>query len=407
MSTYIPLLLKKVVYFISAYLPRTNKAVLGSYKNTFSDNAKYLYLHWQQNDFIRAIWISGDINVINQLNADGFEAYHRRSLWGIYHCLTAKYYFYNSYIGDINQYFARGGIKVNLWHGSPLKKIEFDITSGPLANTYQSTNTLARWENAIKFHQEYVKPDMMLSPSPIVDKCFSSAFRLSKDQLCRSGNPRTDFYRRYPDSRCSLSALFKRSYSHVILYAPTWNDQATLSASTATTNEQAIDWQALSKQLQSSDQLFLVRFHPNEAHLGHQIAQLDNIINISDWQDVYNILHDIDLLITDQSSLFIDLLNYDIPTLFYHRYPQTEGMVSGTSLRENYDYVDQLPIVGNEFKNNDIISFDILLATLNDGHCFLLNSAEVLQYQQLKNIYWDKTSEDAFDNIEGMMTSSA
>ncbi|QFU23418.1 CDP-glycerol glycerophosphotransferase family protein [Shewanella eurypsychrophilus] len=406
MSTYL-LLLRKIIYFTSGFFPRVNKAVMGSYKDQFCDNAKYLYLHWQRNQFIKTIWISGDINIVKQLNNEGYEAYHRWSYKGLFHCLTAKYYFYNSYIGDINQYLAKGAIKVNLWHGSPLKKIEFDITSGPLANTYHSTSAFKRISNSLKFHQQHVRPDLMLSPSPIVDSLYSSAFRLSNSKIHRCGNPRTDYYRRYPEKKCSLTEMFKHKYAQVILYAPTWNDQTAVTHNKSQQNQdqQEFNWQALSKQLQQSNQLFLVRFHPNEAHLGKRIGTLDNIIDISHWQDVYNILHDIDLLITDQSSLFIDLLLHNIPTLFYHQKTQQASSQTQTSLRENYDYTQHLPLVGKAFKQNDINSFQELLQSIKTGSCFEQSPTKSLHYRQLKNIFWNQQTQDTFDTIESYMKS--
>ncbi|UXM80849.1 CDP-glycerol glycerophosphotransferase family protein [Shewanella seohaensis] len=116
-------LVKKCIFALSWLVPRNaNKAVLGCYKNRFADNSKYLFLHWQQTHFMQTIWISGDKALIHALRQQGYTAHSRWSLLGIYHALTAKYYVYNSYIGDINQWLAAGAIRINLWHGSPLKK---------------------------------------------------------------------------------------------------------------------------------------------------------------------------------------------------------------------------------------------------------------------------------------------
>ena len=225
MTNLILMILRKVIYYGSAFSPRSEKAVMGSYKNQFSDNAKYLYIHWQQTQFIRAIWISGNPEVIAALHKRGFEAYHRRSFLGLFHCLTAKYYFYNSYIGDINQNLAKGAIKVNLWHGSPLKKIEFDITSGPLTHTFQASNSISKLTNSLRYHQQHIKPDIMLSPSPMMDKLFMSAFRLTDKHMLRSGNPRTDYHKRYPEQKLSFTNLFNHHFDKVIMYAPTWKEQ--------------------------------------------------------------------------------------------------------------------------------------------------------------------------------------
>jgi len=390
-----------------------NKAVLGSYKDQFSDNAKYLCLHWQQTRFIRAIWISGDAQLIQELKKQGIEAYHRRSLRGLYHCLTAKYYFYNTYIGDINQYVARGAIKTNLWHGSPLKKIEFDIESGPLAHIYHAQGPLGRLRNSLKFHQQHITPDIMLSPSPVIDPLFSSAFRITPQQVIRSGNPRSDYYKRYPNHKKSLKSIFNVQYNQVILYVPTCHDVAQTQGNKSLTLSQSqmdrmchydkgFDWSKLSQQLQKNNQLFLIRFHPNEAHLGKRLGQYPNIIDISSWQDVYSILHEVDLLITDQSSLFIDLLLHRVPILFY-RFNQKE---ESTQLRETYDYAECLPLVGgistecNASSNSAVHTFPALLKRLNREESFYIDSETEKEYRLLQQIYWQTEDRDAFTTIE-------
>ncbi|MPY24834.1 CDP-glycerol glycerophosphotransferase family protein [Shewanella sp. YLB-07] len=457
MKSIIFLLLRKAIYYTSGLCPRATKAVIGSNQDRFSDNAKYLYLHWQNTDFIRSIWISGDKELVSQLRGDGFEAYHRRSIRGIFHCLTAKYYFYTSYIGDISQYLAKGATKVNLWHGSPLKKIEFDIISGPLATTYQATDLKNKLFNSLKYHQAYIKPDIMFSPSPVMDVLFSSAFRLPTSQIHRSGNPRTDYYRRYPEKKQSITQLFNQQYNQVILYRPTWidsprdakistkrdigrqaergNDQKTEKSAEQSSEKNikpnkryigGINWQSLSTQLQENNQLFLIRFNPSQAHLAKQLKNYANIIDISHWQDIYNIFHEIDLLITDESSLCIDFLLYQTPTIFYTSSdvrkdetsktaastltkPSTSALLTQTETKtetenshtksDNYDYVDNLPLFGiGHSKTLD--NFEDLLTKLRSDNSFYISAEESQEYKQLTQLFWPEQLCDAFDTIE-------
>ncbi len=318
-----------------------NKVVFGCYKNKFSDNAKYLYLHWHKTQFKRVIWISGDPKVIAKLKQQQMEAYPRWSIQGIWHSLTAKYFCYTSYIGDVNQHLAMGAFKINLWHGSPMKKIEFDIDTGPLTKVYQQIEAGNGVESylagqacnvwrKIRYHQEYIKPDLMLSPSPLIDKLFCSAFRLNKETLLRTGFPRTDYYRLYSDM--SANHVFDNQghkhefhhYDKLVLYAPSWRDylldensQQRSSKLGANPYQAAIDWQAMSNTLVKANSLLLVRFHPNEAHLGESIKDYPNIIDISARDDVYDLLHAINLLITDYSSLFIDILPLNAEIAFF------------------------------------------------------------------------------------------
>ncbi len=396
------------IYQLSAYAPRSHKAVFGSYKNRFTDNSKYLYLHWRREAFIRCIWISGDKALIKRLQAQGHEAYPRRSLQGIYHCLTAKYYFYSSYLGDINQHLGKGAIKVNLWHGSPMKKIEFDIDSGPLAEIYHAPKP-ARFN----YHQQHIRPDLMLSPSAQMSRCFQSAFRLKPEQLLRASYPRTDYFSRSPNAATPLSQLIGRPFKQVILYAPSWRDTGLKEQANQTSPyDQAFNWAKLSVSLRAKGQVLLLRFHPNEAHLAGRYSHFANIIDISQREDVYDILGQIDLLITDTSSLFIDALYhglsfrlYDLDSGKQSLHQQQEQSV--TAERSLYDYAASLPLLDKtRARHWHLKDFGELLTFLAAGD-FSVKAEEMEDYRQLVETYWQADAPSSFGALEQWMRQTS
>ncbi|WP_394200875.1 CDP-glycerol glycerophosphotransferase family protein [Shewanella waksmanii] len=402
-STLMPMLkglLAKLSNRILAMLPRQHKAVLGCYKNKFADNSKYLYLHWQLNHFIRAIWISGDDKVVAQLNRKGYEAYHRWSFKGLYHAITAQYYFYTSYVGDVNQYTHGGAIKTNLWHGSPLKKIEFDIDQGPLAKVYQSSNQQQAWLKSTMFYQEHIRPDLVLCPSTEVQKLFQSAFRLSSQQTLITGNPRTDFYGCYPHRQKEISKLIGQTYRQVILYAPTWRDAGLTDKQPGQSPyNKAFNWPQLSAQLKRNHQLLLIRLHPNEAHYAQELQDMDNILDISDRDDVYDLLKQIDLLITDSSSLFIDILPNNTPFRFYCFDSQV------TEQRSHYNYSQSLPFINNEDCRWRLADFEEVQTCL-DSDFTQLSKQEIEDYDNLKQWFWEKKSTSNFEILESYIIKS-
>ncbi|MGS0828022.1 CDP-glycerol glycerophosphotransferase family protein [Shewanella sp. 0m-8] len=437
-------ILRKLIFMLSGLAPRTSKkAVFGSYKEGFSDNSKYLYLHWQQTKFIRCIWISGNKAVITQLQSQNLEAYYRWSFKGIYHSLTAKYFFYNSYIGDINQWLANGAVKINLWHGLPMKKIEFDITTGPMAEVFNPKSQLAQCKQWLLAHQQRTIPDLMLSPSPLIDSLFCSAFRLSSSQLLRATNPRTDYFtlgyaikneiesdspvkgstEQYPTSgEPSPSTLTQSIKSllavhltqpskpapqpHIILYVPSWRD----SHQEGNPYNKAFNWQQLSNHLAANNQLFLLRLHPNEAALADELTSYANIINITPLEDVYSLLHLVDLLITDYSSLFIDVLPQGTPICFY-RFDEQHYQ---RDCRDIYDYATKLP----EFAPK-CTSFNELLKQLEpetiaarrfnaiDSGQRANQTSYKNNYQAVTELFWGKGTPNAFEALEERIGSSS
>ena len=119
------------VYWLSFLVPRDKKIWLfgSTFGRRFADNPRYLYLYVSQHRDelgIRPIWISHNEDVVKMLNAEGYEAYMYHSLKGIWFALRGKLYLYDNYSKDINFWQSGGALKINLWHGIPLKKIQHD-----------------------------------------------------------------------------------------------------------------------------------------------------------------------------------------------------------------------------------------------------------------------------------------
>lgn len=375
-------ILGKLIYFLSGLMPRqSNKAVFGCYRDLFTDNSKYLFLHYSAAPRVRAIWISGDEALVERLTQEGHEAYHRGSLLGRWHALTAGVYCYSSYVGDINQWLCRGAFLVNLWHGSPLKEIEFDISNGPLAERYRRTQPGMR---AWRHHQLYLKPDLMLAPSFRVADCFRSAFRLPENRVCIGGYPRTDFADS-PEMASNPPLPAFCNGRRRILYAPSWRDGADGNPYLA-----AMDWPRLSDWMVDNDCVLLVRLHPNEREMARDLAKYPFIVDISGREDIYDLLPDLSLVITDYSSLYIDGLLFDVPVLFY----RFDHAWYASDCRKSYSYSRNLPEAGRV-----VTDFDALLTELQLGYCFDRNQNRQGRAAQ-RNQFWEPGLPRAFEVID-------
>ncbi|MBL7251077.1 CDP-glycerol glycerophosphotransferase family protein [Alloalcanivorax marinus] len=375
-------ILGKLIYFISGWVPRqSHKAVFGCYRDLFTDNSKYLFLHYSGAPRVRAIWISGDEYLVERLNQEGHEAYHRGSWRGRWHALTAGVYCYSSYVGDINQWLCRGAFLVNLWHGSPLKEIEFDISNGPLADRYRRTHPGMR---AWRYHQLYLKPDLMLAPSFRVADCFRSAFRLPEHRVRIGGYPRTDFADS-PEMAANPPLPAFCNGRRRILYAPSWRDGAN-----GNPYLEALDWPRLSDWLVENDSVLLLRLHPNEREMARDLAKYPFIVDISHREDIYDLLPDLALVITDYSSLYIDGLLFDVPVLFY----RFDHAWYASDCRKAYAYSRDLPAAGRV-----VGDFETLLAELQRGYCFDRNQNRTGRAAQ-RNQFWQPGLPRAFEVID-------
>ena len=130
---YLPKILNPVLFFLYLFVyffPRDKKNwVFGSGVGmNFSDNAKYLFLYCSSLSEINSCWITRNKTLVESLRAEGLNAHYKYSAKGLWLSISSKVYVYDSRTESIDHWFSAGALKVNLWHGSPLKTIDRDIT---------------------------------------------------------------------------------------------------------------------------------------------------------------------------------------------------------------------------------------------------------------------------------------
>lgn len=307
-------LLKWIPYFLSGWMPRRNDIwVFGTYRHNFSDNAKYLFLHVSKTrPNVRAVWISRDAKTVARLRALGFEAHLQQSWSGWWYCLRAKCYFFIGYSFDINFFTSRGAILVNLWHGTPIKRIEFDIQNGPDASLFMAPT----WRDRLIKHPAVFRGcDFVLSASPFVSEyALSSAFRLPIERCLSLGYPRNDVL--FQDRPTTLDQLHQlgdadfarqlkrfESAAKVVLFLPTWRESASGAAAPP-----KLDWSRLNEFLKLHGGVFIIKPHPLETLTGAfpNNGDFQHIVVLPADVDVYPLMVFADVLLTDYSSVMFD-----------------------------------------------------------------------------------------------------
>lgn len=321
--TLAKIILGKIIFNFSGLLRRDKRIwVFGSF-GIFNDNSKYLYLYCQNINDIKAVWISRNKNSVIAAREFG-PSYYYLSVKGMFYTLRAGVYIYSSYLSDINYYTSKGSFKVNLWHGIPLKKIEFDINSYPLFSVFRGANSFRRFIYAV----QHVRPDLILSPSEYVsDYSFTNAFRVDKKDIIHARYPRvTELI------NCS-PIVFDTEYNKVFLYAPTWRDDGKDFIT-----ESRIDFIFLNEWLLANNSLLLIKLHPSTKVKVYDNS-FSNIKLVENQIDPIVLLRTSDCLITDYSSIYFDYLYLNRPIIFFsfdvERYVKNREMY--------FDYNDVTP----------------------------------------------------------------
>lgn len=238
--------------------------------------------------------------------------YHSMEYKEVY--AKAKYWFTPSRLPDYivpkeNQVY------VQFWHGTPLKRLGFDI----LVKGKNAMHTVKEWKRLYEYDAS--RYSYMVSPSKFVTEKYISAFNLKeigKDKcILETGYPRNDalftFDEKFIENTKKELGIPKDK--KVILYAPTWRDDQ-YKVGTGYTYQLGIDFDEFKKRF-SKDYVILFRTHYLVAEAIDLTKYEGFIFNVSNYSDINDLYIISDMIITDYSSVFFDYANLKRPMLFY------------------------------------------------------------------------------------------
>ena len=301
--------------------PTDDKLVLFEcfFAKKYVDSPKAIYLEMLNNpaysDY-RFVWVfrREDLEEKRKLvenDRTSVVIYHTRECWKMYG--KAKYWVLNTRVQDFIEK-KPDQVFIQTWHGTPLKHLGFDITTGN--NPKFTPEELGqRYLNNVR------KADYWISPSRFATEAFTTAFGFDRlgmeDKLIETGYPRNDdLFRLTPEKIKALKKDMNLPQDKkIILYAPTWRDtQHDLKIGFT------FDPVAVTEKLIESlpdDYIILMRLHyliANEIDLTKFSGLAYDYSGYEDINDLYAVA---DVLMTDYSSVFFDYANLHRPMLFY------------------------------------------------------------------------------------------
>jgi CDP-glycerol glycerophosphotransferase len=194
------------------------------------------------------------------------------------------------------------------WHGTPLKRIGWDMETIQMANKNyleQFAKDVAGW-------------DALVSPNAYSTEIFRRAFRYDGPVL-EIGYPRNDVFHRPAEREERRATIAERlgieAGRRVILYAPTWRDNQ-YNRSGRYQFALKLDLERMHRRFKD-DSVLLVR--------GHQLvaATVDTSMfggfarNVSFYPDISDLYLVADVLVTDYSSVMFDFVNTGRPMVFF------------------------------------------------------------------------------------------
>ncbi len=281
----------------------------------YSDSPKAIYeymLNKQEYEGYRFVWVAkrGEKRYFPKNNRTKIVEYNSNAYKKVY--AEAKYWISNS---RLPEYLSkkRGQVYIQTWHGTPFKKLGFDIEvkGGNAMNTVKDIRH--------KYVSDSKRYDYLISSSDFCTKHFASIFHLEKraEIIKTLGSPRCDKIGKVGKEEIekNKNALNLPKNKKIVLYAPTWRDDQHKSG-VGYTFENELDFEKIQKRF-GDKIVILFRAHYFIANSFDFERYKDFVFDMSDYPDINDLYNISDVLITDYSSVMFDFAALKRPMFFY------------------------------------------------------------------------------------------
>ena len=294
---------KLIIFFksVNLLIPKNNNKYVFISNPLYSDNCKYLYEYYEENNLEKTIvWLSWKRKDYSLLNKYNFKYYNFFSFKGLFHFVTSKFIFSTHCEGQALK--SSNQIYIDLWHGLPLKTI-YSLIKGNETKVYCSN------------------VDYRIVPTLEMKEIFEKAFNSKNTKHKIIGQPCNIKL----DNKRILSNQLIQPNSKIVLYVPTFrkSDIFDYDGEFQWFSDKNFDINSFNTFLNRENIVIFVKLHPAEEKIVNlENISLSNIIIIKTSYlidnnlDIYNLLPEIDTLITDYSSIYFDFLLYDKPIIF-------------------------------------------------------------------------------------------
>ncbi len=394
------------VYLLVKLIPKDKKLYLigSSLGLHFADNGKYLFLYASQNvGDIKTVFISKDKSVVDFLKSNGYRAEYLYSRRGFKTVVRAKKAFLNHSVRDISPLLLGGAEIIQLWHGTPLKKIGYNADWTADSAKAHIKNGLRRIIYTI-FPYMYGSRwfDKIVVSSETISGTFQTAFGIDKTKIEIVGQPRNDCLHR--DFRLDkkifteldyLNSL-KVKYDIIISWLPTHRGKSGKTLINLI-DQYGFDEAEFTDFLKSHNIGFIAKPHFLEREALAGRSDLGENFIIYDYVDPYPLLRYTDILMTDYSSVFFDFLLTDRPMIFspfdFDDYIKTEADFQ-------YDYNEVTPGPKCRDWNETKTAIADAIKTIKSGNpdSFAEKRVEIRdRFNRYKTDFCKKTVEEFFD----------
>lgn len=314
-----------LVKMICVIFPIAKKKILfiGYYGVQYGCNPKYISEYFVAKDSgWDVVWA---FTVPEKYNIAGVRKVRYLSIKYLYEMCTAQVIVTNYRMTDLFRK-RNGQIYIQTWHSSlRLKMIEKDSEASLPAHYVAMAKA------------DSMKIDVLLSGCGFSTEIFERAFWYN-GQILETGTPRCDvLFEKNDEKNAEIKArLGVSTDTNILLYAPTFRKNDNLSCYN-------IDYSRLLDTLSETmpgKWRILVRLHPHlKGHSNDLFGGLKSVLDVTDYDDIQELLMVSDYLVSDYSGLIFDFMITRRPCVLYT--PDLDEYVAKD--RKLYFKIEELP----------------------------------------------------------------
>lgn len=279
---------------------RSRVLLINDMSPSFSDNLKYIGLELRKRDESITIYYCGHtLNCVDQLKELNITPVIINSIKYFYYGMTSKVIVTNS--GGISYLpLKKDQYVINTWHGGgAYKKMGIDMYES--SSLFRKDLLLAARETSF-----------YLSTCERFKNAFCKSMLASPDKFWSIGMPRNDMLKRTDDHKRSMirTKLGLGDSDKLVLFAPTYRKRNDNYFNESIAISYGIDEIKVCEALNSrfgGNWIFAYRFHPCIVNR-ELVNSQDNVIDLTDYDDMQELLLAADVMINDFSSSMWDYM---------------------------------------------------------------------------------------------------
>ena len=323
----------------------------------YNSNTKYIseYLLKNYPDIFEIVYPLGKKRDFSILKEKKIVPVRLGSLKYYYYIMTSKFFITTS--GAIAYIpFRKKQVVINTWHGGgAYKKMGLDTTN----------NFFYRLDCKLTAK----KTSYFLSSNKYFSDIVNKSLLISYNKFLNIGLPRNDiFFSDYSDIIKKVKIYYKIDENKkIIMYAPTYRPfKGNPFFLKHELGPYEIDTELILEELKkkfSGEWVFVLRLHPSIAELIQKNSN-EKVINVSDYDDIQELMCASDILINDYSSTMWDFVQTKKPCFIFAKdldeYENSTGLYTQPSswpfplARNNQEFVENIRIFDNEKYLKDV-----------------------------------------------------